>query len=593
MRAPLGAVRNLPAGPPGPAAHGQDRDKDNDAHESHRGLVQDWTGRHIVFSRFGPLKSLLAAQRDPRAIDAWEDAYRRDWRRGWRDRNRRSAELAEHRDWSIPLGPLSAVAVPINMYPAKYSFNTAATPDCVKDFVVFPVNATGSGTQPNIVALNQLYSGTVPTSGVCNRTASGSDTGVAAEVLWSYNIQGIGAGSSVATSPTLSLDGNKIAFIENQAGHAAHFHVLAWKSMDGQDPTNLQNTLLPVTISTFTWSAPVAGTGTASDLVLGSTASDTDTLSAPYLDYLDDVAYVGNDNGTLFRVMNVFCSPISICAFTGMPAPSLDTTWPTGTGGGSIAVCAGKQMSAPVVDSVTGNIFVGCADGNLYGYTSAGAKLTNSPLAVGDGTAAGGIVDPVLIDAVHGFIYVTSGSGSGISSPVLVQAKTDLSLARVADIGAKDTTTPFNLHGPYFNDAYFSSGTSTSWFMYIVGLNGAGTQSALYGVGFVDSAHNMAIGTPSNSFSFDTPREWGPVTEFLNAGTDQVFASGAPGGTTNFYEFNVNSGFPSGFTSSATEGNATSAIIVDNTSISDQASSVYFETLGSSDAVKLTQSGLN
>ena len=207
--------------------------------------------------------------------------------------------------------------------------------------------------------------------------------------------------------------------------------------------------------------------------------------------------------------------------------------------------------------------------------------MTNSPLAVGDGTAAGGIADPVLIDAVFGFIYVTSGSGSGVSSPVLVQAKTDLSLARVADIGAKDTTTPFNLHDPYFNDAYFSSGTSTSWFMYIMGLNSAGTQSALYGVGFVDSAHNMAIGTPSNSYSFDTPREWGPVTEFLNAGTDQVFASGAPGGATNFYEFNVNSGFPSGgFTSSATEGNATSAIIIDNTSTSDQASSVYFETLG-------------
>jgi len=66
----------------GPAAHGQDKDKDDDAHETHRGLVQDWTGRHIVFSRFGPLESLLAAQHDPRAIDAWEDAYRKDWRRG-------------------------------------------------------------------------------------------------------------------------------------------------------------------------------------------------------------------------------------------------------------------------------------------------------------------------------------------------------------------------------------------------------------------------------------------------------------------------------------------------------------------------------
>ena len=77
-------------------------------------------GAILYFPDLGPLNSLLAAQRDPRAIDAWEDAYRRDWRRGWRDRNRRRAELAENRDWSIPLGPLSAVAVPINVYPAKF-----------------------------------------------------------------------------------------------------------------------------------------------------------------------------------------------------------------------------------------------------------------------------------------------------------------------------------------------------------------------------------------------------------------------------------------------------------------------------------------
>jgi hypothetical protein len=578
----------------GSAANAQDKDKDHeDGRADHRGLVQDWTGRHIVFSRFGPLESLLAAQHDPRAIDAWEDAYRRDWRRGWHDRNRRSAESTEHRDWAIPLGPLNGVAVPINVYPAKYSFSITASPDCANDFVVFPVNAPGSGTQPNLVALNQLYSGTVPSSGICNRASSSSDSGVAAETLWSYNIEGIGAGSSVATSPTLSLDGKKVAFVETEAGHAAHFHVLAWKATDGQDPANLQNTFLPATISSFTGSAPTAGTGTATDLVLGSTASDTDTLSSPFVDYSDDVAYVGNDNGTLFRVKNVFCGIGSACAGAGSPAPSLDTAWPSGTGGGSIAVCAGKKMSAPVVDAVTGNIFVGCADGNLYGYTSAGAKLTNSPLTVGDGTAAGGIVDPVLIDAIHGFVYVTSGSGSGVSNPVLVQAKTDLSLARVADIGLKNTGTPFNLHDPDFNDAYFSNGTSSTWFMYIMGLNSTGTQSMLYGVGFVDSAHNMAIGTPSNAFTFDTPREWGPVTHFLNGATDQLYVSGAPGGATNFYEFNITSGFPGGFTSSVTEGNATSGIIIDNTSGSNQASSVYFETLGSSDAVKLTQSGLN
>ena len=40
------------------------------------------------------------------------------------------------------------------------------------------------------------------------------------------------AGGLVATSPALSLDGTKVAFVETGSG-TAHFHVLAWKSGDG------------------------------------------------------------------------------------------------------------------------------------------------------------------------------------------------------------------------------------------------------------------------------------------------------------------------------------------------------------------------
>ena len=58
---------------------------------------------------------------------------------------------------------------------------------------------------------------------------------------------------------------------------------------------------------------------------------------------------------------------------------------------------------------------------------SAGAALPSSPLTVGDGSTTvhgnvGGIVDPPMIDAVNGFVYVVSGSSGGTS--VLVQAGT-------------------------------------------------------------------------------------------------------------------------------------------------------------------------
>ena len=48
------------------------------------------------------------------------------------------------------------------MYPAKYSFDVTAAPSCANDFVVFPVNTNGTTTQPNLVAFNNLYSGTTP-----------------------------------------------------------------------------------------------------------------------------------------------------------------------------------------------------------------------------------------------------------------------------------------------------------------------------------------------------------------------------------------------------------------------------------------------
>ncbi|MGD0906501.1 MAG: hypothetical protein ABSA96_02895 [Candidatus Acidiferrales bacterium] len=558
----------------GSAAYGQDKDGDY-----HRGIVQDWSGHHVAYARFGPLKSLLAAQEDPRAIDAWQAAFRKDWNR-WKHQGPRT-ETTEHRDWSIGLGTGSTAA---SMYPAKYNFSPTATPDCTNDYVVFPVNVAGTSSQPNIVAFNNLYSGTTPANGICNRTAVfGVDSGTAATTLWSYAVQGITGGGSVATSPSLSLDGKKVVFVETLTGNPAHFHVLAWRSGDGQ-ASNLQSVTTPKVITTFSSTAPVAtgSSGAATDLVLGST---TDTLSSPFVDFAHDWAYVGNDTGTLFRVKDVFCTSNSACSGGTPPAPSLDTTW--GSGGGLATGCSGK-LASPVRDSVTGNIFVGCSDGKLYGFTPSGGSLAHSPLAVGDGTAVGGIVDPPMIDAVNGFVYVTSVSSS---VEVVVQASTtDLSGARTATLGAGS----FSMHAADFNDAYFSSGTSTNWLLYDMGLNAGGTQIVLYGVGF-GAGHVMDTGTPADSFavSGSTPAEFSPVTEFLNGTTDQLFVSGLLN-STNFLEFNIST-FPGGIAAFASEGTlGTSGIVIDNSSASSQASSMYFGTLGGTDtAVKLTQNGLN
>jgi hypothetical protein len=486
------------------------------------------------------------------------------------------------------------------MYPAKFSFDVNATPDCTNDFAVFAVNVATSATQPNIVAFNNLYSGTAGSTGICNAPANGrttgpGDDGVSATALWSYNV--VAADGQVSTSPALSLDGTKVAFVETGSGTTAHFHVLAWAAFDGV-PAGLQDVTQPVTIDAifgFAPSAPPAGSGLATDLALiPSSGTASDTLSSPFVDYAHDKAYIGNDSGTLFRVSNVFCTT-SACTGGGNPAPSLDGTW--GTGGKLATGCSGT-LTGPVVDGGTGNIFVGCSDGKLYGFTSAGVAITGSPLSVGDGSTTvngnvGGIVDPPMIDSVNGFVYVVSGSIGG--SAVLVQAGTTSFSSPTAVIATLGSGGHFKLHDPSFNAGYFSGGTAL---IYDWALNASDTQITLYGVGFTGHTMNAGIPPLANQFSVPSsvPVELSPTTEFLNGATDRLFVSGLVNASPNFIMENINA-IPVSVTASTAEGSGTSGIVVDNVSGSAQASSIYFGVLApgtnANTAVKLTQTGLN
>jgi hypothetical protein len=482
------------------------------------------------------------------------------------------------------------------------------------------------------VGFNNLYSGTTPALGICSSRTPGTgitDNVDSATLIWSYNVEADPGFGSVATSPALSIDGTKIAFVETDPGNAhpeAHFHVLAPRREDGVG-TNLQTVTTPVSITSFTGTTPTAGTAT--DLSL----FNPDPLSSPFVEYNSDVAYVGDNQGVLYRIINVFCTTPA-CSGAGSPAPSFDSNWPSGTGGGALSVCMGSQITSPVVDRA-GNVFVGCADGKLYGLNSAGVPLTGSPVTVGDGSATGGIVDSPLLDVVNGYIYVVAGNSLGTGTPsVLVQAHVvsdTLSIVSTATLGAGGH---FNLHAPTFNEAYFSSafsgtvanvqgtvnpsrttstGNTSNWQIYEWGVSGVSTSEAtLYGVGF-DSNHVMTSGPASNyiQVTSSSGAEYSPLTQILNGSTDQLYVSARANVFANFLEYNLtdfspglfpNVVFPfnpSGATASnsagasAQEGSGTSGIIVDNVSSAAQASSVYFGVLGSNTAVKLTQSGLN
>src|ERR1700722_8410089 len=118
-------------------AYGRDKDQP----ENHpNGIVQDWSRRHLLYPRVGPLHSLMSLQNDPRAVLAWQESARKDWLR-WRNPHPvRAAQSGFHTDWSISLGTGSVAPA---MYPAKYVFDPTAAPLCASYFVVFPINVSG------------------------------------------------------------------------------------------------------------------------------------------------------------------------------------------------------------------------------------------------------------------------------------------------------------------------------------------------------------------------------------------------------------------------------------------------------------------
>lgn len=572
--------------------------------QARTGLIQDWSARYAVFARIGPPQAMNAAQRDPRALQSWRKALVAHARAsqvagtGQQDLNRDAGrpaphhQLKQHTDWSINLGGQGPAEA---MFPAKFSFDINATPDCTNDFVVFPVNQAPNSTHENLVAFNDLYSGTLGGIGICNRTASASDVGTSAVVKWSYAIQSAD-NAGVMTSPALSLDGTKVAFVTSKAGQQPHFHVLAWASGDGVNPANLQDpSSTTKLITSFTALAPAAGSGTATDLAFGASAGGPgDTLSSPFIDYVNDTAYIGDDKGNLVRIKDVFCTANLSCSGA---APSLDTSWGTsGTVSVGVGSCSGtgnSRLTGAIADSVTGNVYVGCADGKLYGFNSSGAALANSPVTVGNNTAIGALQDAPIVDGINRFVYAFSGNNG--TNSVAVQANFDLSSVRRVPLGAANR---FTLHAGEFNDAYFSSSTSTNWFLYAQGYNGGGTQTFLYWIGF-DASRNMNTLPTGSLNTRPSATECSPMTEFLNGTTDRLFLSLLAGNVLNSYDITA-TGAPPAPTQSTQQG-GTSGIIVDNVSTQAQASSIYFSPLANQAcgvggtgrcAVKLTQSGL-
>lgn len=578
----------------------------------HVGRVVDWTSRHITVSGGLTSRNLRAARFEPRILLHLAE---RNLRRGDEPKPRR-----EHRDridgggphikkdlkidWNATLG---AGNVAPNMSPAKFSFSMTST-NCATDYVLYALNVAGvSNGQANLVAFNKIYSGSG--TGACAANPA---------IYWAYN--GSTANGPILTSPLMSLDGTKIAYIES-AANSTIFHILTWKSGQGTSATKA--------------AAPtLVGSCTASSSCLASltlSSSYTATFASPWIDYQTDKGFAASDDGTIYRISCVFK-----CAFNTNPSIDWSYKLPVAGTGGAL-----PKPNGPIYNYPFGLLFVGDQLGEVWAINAGGSTPTlyAGPVMIGGGgctvtdppgrtgtpnpcTANGGaygIPDSLMLDASGGSerLYAFSGNdGTAGASAVVAQFKQDLTgLVRVhiglGSVG--NTTNPVDIHTGAFDNEYWGASPQNSGHLFVCGTGPSDMTPYHYWIKFAN--YPVMDSTPTGSLQRLNAAgvACAPYTEFYNpninlggtAGHHDLLISGLVDPTSGYIITNdISTGAVTAALNFVQYAGGISANVVDGDNVTQtQASSIYFGTLanvsltgGSCNntkcALKLTQSNL-
>jgi hypothetical protein len=525
----------------------------------HTGVPQDWSQHHIVFSRDTLALHPNLIYQEPRVrhqvTQRWQ-APNSDLFRAAQPQSA-SADNSFSRDWSVfPLGG----HVLADQFPAKFSFDPAAPPSCTNDWVVFGLATASTGTQANLVAFNNLY---------VNSNGTGFCSGITAPtVMFAYNITTV-TGGKITTSPTISLDGTKIAFVESVPANAllgitpsAIFHVLTWKAGEGAIGAAHAPTMTSLTFS----------------------PTKNDTASSPWIDYGADTAYVGASSGAIYKITGVFKGTPTLA---GSPWP---ITLPSGAGT--------FLPTSPVLDSVQGLLMAGSTNGDLYQINLATNVVKTLPVGAGPGR---GIVAAPIVDVTNGTTFVVTADGG--ASAVLVQVNTaSMTKMSTANLGMGDSAgvpaPALNLYEPAFSNDYYT--LPSTGVVRLCGTSAINTSPWQYAFGFTGTTMNTtnAAGFPQPLSASATDRCSG-WTEFFNVplGVDFFFFGLTQDCTLLGILSNTGcvvalSSDPLIPTALAILTGGPSGIIVDNYSTKPEASSIYMTAEGRSAAYKFTQNGL-
>lgn len=538
--------------------------------EDRAGMPLDWSHLHVIFSQPATEDQFRQLDADPRySLQTLRRTHPQfaEAAAGFPAATAATAAADPGRDWSEAIGT-SPYTLSSPTYPAKYSFNVNnPTPSCTSDYVVYTLPVSTGPAAFNVIAFNNLY---------VNAAGNGLCPGSTPNVLFAYNAtQAIGTPS---TGPVISLDGTLIAFVEKST--AAQFHVLKWHG--GDKPT--------------TFPKPFNGTGPLASCVTTNGAAPceysvafsttTSTLGSPYVDYASDTAYLTDDKGSIYAVSPVFKA-------TPAKPPALVAGYPV-----SVST---SRLTAPVYDTVSGNVFVADTSKLLYlrtKATSAGACLTGVPPCAGKlnvvmstGSGIATTLEAPLVDSTNGTVFAFAYSGPPYNGDIVVQSNTTLSLRNVANIsGTIGASTASTIYAGTFNNAYYNN--PTSGLLYACGQDNFGHFGALWAVGF-SSATTMKTTAPTGPLTLTTASLSGAsapcssLTEVFNqtAGKDFLYtgvtskcAFGASA-TGCLLAFDITSGFPTTAAANFPSNSGTGGIVIDNVVGSlASATNLYFLT---------------
>jgi len=574
------------------------------------GGPRDWSNQHVIFTRNGSREDQKKLQDDPRFVrskalhfikeqgeqfgemptaafdedrnnSAWlendlmggEVAGDKQWLDPTKSLKHRPPPKNKHSrvDWSVSLGPNAGMAV--GESPAIYTANYAS-PDCSNDFAVYTINATPSvGAQANLVGVNNLYS---------DGAGTGFCSGTNPSFLFAY---AIGAGGS-PLSPILSLDGTRVAWIENRTLTSSYLHVTIWAANDG---TSAVSPIAPT--STFS-NGVCATTGDSCDFALEYTASTYPGCSTAYIaanghsdlyvDYTSGNAFISANNGLLYHIKNIFSTAAN---------PSVDFCIPVNTGFESSPSSA---MSGPVYDRLLNEVFITDSE-KIYAYTvnASSFSLAASYTYGSSGSGYNYQTGPgPLLDVFNGFVYLPSTyDASGQTS--VTQLPVNLASARVVNLGPKNTNaTPILFYGAFDNNYYNNGPANAASTLYSCGTDSTTTtQQDLFTISFNASSGLMNT-TPAMSYNANvnpggTSGICSPITEFYDGTNDRIFVGmGQPSASTGsnvVTMWNVNSQITSASTTSTAQatnypGGASGLSADNNANTTAQGENVYFST---------------